>query len=259
MNRHGIAFFAVIGLFVGIHAYTRFVGEDGIRVGDPSSYEGMLRIRENGDWSFVTFQTVQELQENERLRPLGRQKVFDTCVVAKSFKNRLGPIIGQSGSDQIGRAVWVRMTAERYWAASTCIQQLHPSGRPATQIDSQLRIISLEEARPIPCGPLTFMLNRRTCPTTPKIEPARIDEPGSYPAEALKAGAEGVSIIELIVGPENQVLKCDLIQSSGNNDLDAAACSTAAQRPEFLNGGSSEGLASGVRRLSRRIRWELSD
>lgn len=63
-----------------------------------------------------------------------------------------------------------------------------------------------------------------------------------YPASALRARVEGVTLVRLVVGPTGRVQDCSVIASSGNIALDQATCrilrSRARYRPAFDSAGA---------------------
>ena len=81
-------------------------------------------------------------------------------------------------------------------------------------------------------------------PVTPAAAHARLQSLVSardYPAAALRAGAEGVSTIRLVVGMTGRVIACDIAESSGSVALDAAACRIARARALFTAARSPAG------------------
>jgi protein TonB len=51
-----------------------------------------------------------------------------------------------------------------------------------------------------------------------------------YPIAARKAGAEGAVAVRYTVGIDGKVQDCNVIQSSGNADLDATTCRLVQRR-----------------------------
>jgi protein TonB len=47
-----------------------------------------------------------------------------------------------------------------------------------------------------------------------------------YPEAALRAGREGRTVMRLTINTQGRVAGCEIVQSSGSADLDAASCAT---------------------------------
>lgn len=56
----------------------------------------------------------------------------------------------------------------------------------------------------------------------------------NYPPAAIRAGAQGRVVARLTVGTDGRVSGCEVVSSSGNEDLDAATCRTATNRVYFF-------------------------
>lgn len=79
-----------------------------------------------------------------------------------------------------------------------------------------------------------------------------------YPAAALRAGAEGVAAISVLVGIDGRVAACDVTASSGNAALDAATCRTYSRRARFRAALDAAGNPV-VARHADRIRWRIPE
>lgn len=90
----------------------------------------------------------------------------------------------------------------------------------------------------------------------PLNNPAMWAMPMDYPADALRAGAEGLTRFALDVGPDGAVTGCRIIASSGFASLDAATCQVTVARARFSPGKDSAGNA--VRgEYSNAISWQI--
>lgn len=101
-----------------------------------------------------------------------------------------------------------------------------------------------------------------TCPAVGKSQPLKPKgNPGSwvpqsaYPRGPLRDGVEGTVGFTLSVGPDGRPTNCSVTSSSGNGELDAAACSNLMKRakfdPKMENG---QAVASSY---SNRVRWVI--
>ena len=77
-----------------------------------------------------------------------------------------------------------------------------------------------------------------------------------YPAGPLREGVEGVSGIAWQINETGRVENCHVTQSSGNNDLDDAACRLVTRRGRYSPAKDQNGAA--IRSTdSRRVRWQI--
>ncbi len=79
-----------------------------------------------------------------------------------------------------------------------------------------------------------------------------------YPRRALREGAEGVTRVSLSIGTNGRVSDCRVSGSSGNSELDAAACKNVKRRARFrpaTDGDGNETTGS----YSTSIRWQMPD
>lgn len=77
-----------------------------------------------------------------------------------------------------------------------------------------------------------------------------------YPAAAIRANAEGVVGYRLDVDPNGRPTSCSVLESSGNADLDAAACTLLTRRGRFEPARDARGRAISGSYVSR-VRWDL--
>ncbi len=96
----------------------------------------------------------------------------------------------------------------------------------------------------------------RGTPAKPANNRARWVTTSDYPAAALQKRAEGTTGIILTVSPEGRVTKCKVYSSSGNSDLDLAACDAASRRAQFEPARDRNGKAT-VGSYATRIRWQI--
>ncbi|MGV3769904.1 MAG: energy transducer TonB [Sphingobium phenoxybenzoativorans] len=89
-----------------------------------------------------------------------------------------------------------------------------------------------------------------------KGNPASWVSSDDYPASALRAEAEGTSAITWEINEQGRVENCRVTSSSGNADLDEAACKAMTRRGRYTPAVDQNG--SPIRSSqSRRIVWRL--
>ena len=75
-----------------------------------------------------------------------------------------------------------------------------------------------------------------------------------YPSLAYSSGAGGITSTRLTVSPEGRVIRCEITSSSGNADLDAAACTALSARAMFNPARDRSGQpVEGI--YAKRVRW----
>jgi protein TonB len=79
-----------------------------------------------------------------------------------------------------------------------------------------------------------------------------------YPTSALRAQAEGTSILRHLVGTDGRVLRCEVIGSSGNYALDSTACSLIQRRFRYRPARNGAGVPVEQWRIHRQV-WSLPD
>jgi protein TonB len=77
-----------------------------------------------------------------------------------------------------------------------------------------------------------------------------------YPASALRAEAEGTSVIAWDINTQGRVENCHVTQSSGNADLDDAACRAITRRGRYTPATDQSGAPMRTQK-SRRITWKM--
>jgi hypothetical protein len=255
----GLIFYGVFGALLLVLIGFPFLFPRGIPVGGPASEEGLLTVGEGG-WDRAHFEPRMLLIENEALRRQGRYKSnVNSCIDPGALRPLLDRALGEARKDRGTRGLWVKLTATTHWGSTPCIQSIRTSTRRGRQYGSYYRIVSVQSVQPLGCGSLSFVINKRRCPAPPQPpKPLHIDDPASYPAEALSRAAEGRVTIEALIGPKEELLECKPVTTSGDVALDRSACEVfAANIRHYAGRGSTAGLASGVRRIRTRIRFEL--
>ncbi len=102
---------------------------------------------------------------------------------------------------------------------------------------------------------------------SPSFAPRRaapIGNPGSwistddYPAGPLRNGIEGTAGYRLVIGSDGRVTACELTRSSGNAQLDAAACRYLTNRARFAPATDGTGAAI-VGTYTGTVAWQIPD
>jgi protein TonB len=75
-----------------------------------------------------------------------------------------------------------------------------------------------------------------------------------YPSRALRENAQGVTAFRLTVGTDGKVSGCTVTSSSGNAELDAAACTYASRRARFTPAKDGDGQPT-TGSYSKSVRW----
>jgi periplasmic protein TonB len=100
---------------------------------------------------------------------------------------------------------------------------------------------------PPPAGP--------TSGAQPKGNPGNWANTDDYPSRALQQEREGTTGFRVTVGTDGRVIDCQITQSSGHPDLDAATCTNVKRRarfsPALQNGQPVQGS------YSNRVRWQI--
>jgi len=90
----------------------------------------------------------------------------------------------------------------------------------------------------------------------PKGNPANWVTTEDYPSRAQREGAQGTTGFRLSVGTDGRVTGCEINQSSGNSELDAATCTYASRRARFAPATDGEcKISSGS--YSNKVRWVI--
>ena len=89
-------------------------------------------------------------------------------------------------------------------------------------------------------------------------DPARWITNDDYPPSALRQEAEGTTAISWEISTTGRIENCTVTSSSGNSDLDRAACSALTRRGRYTPATDQDG--NPIRsKSSRRVRWQIPD
>ncbi len=256
----GVILIGLAVLFIAAPFLLRML-PSGIPTGGAILEEGLLTVGD-GQWETAKFDSVDELAENEALRSQGRFIEHLGCIdVPKSLRAELDRALAKAPvGDGGGRGAWVKIVTTRHFGANACIEQLnqHRSRRNRISAANYRRVEAVQAAAPIACDPFLYTILMRRCPAPPPPPKQLHLGEQSYPEDAARRGAEGKVGIVAIMGPKNELLDCKVSQSSGDAALDGAACGVFRDNAgTFAGRGSSEGLASGVRRIKTTISFEM--
>ncbi|QJQ32445.1 TonB family protein [Sphingomonas lacunae] len=134
------------------------------------------------------------------------------------------------------------------------------SSRSCVEQRIDARIADLTRPAPVAAPPPAAILEPaivdRSREAAPRGNPARWVSTSDYPASALRAGTEGTTHINLTIGPEGRVTRCDITQSSGDAALDGAACAALQRRARFTPALDRDGNPS-TGSYTTRIRWQI--
>jgi protein TonB len=80
--------------------------------------------------------------------------------------------------------------------------------------------------------------------------------PDDYPSRPLREGVQGVTGFRVTIGTNGRVTACEITNSSGNAELDAATCKLVTSRARFNPAKDGEGqLTTGY--YSNRVKWQI--
>lgn len=86
--------------------------------------------------------------------------------------------------------------------------------------------------------------------------PAGLFDPSAYPPEAIKAGEQGRTVVNIAVGARAMATGCTTITSSGSTSLDARTCAIAMTSLHFAAARDSRGRAV-AGNVTFKVRWVL--
>lgn len=89
-----------------------------------------------------------------------------------------------------------------------------------------------------------------------QLRAGEIDNDHDYPHEARRAGASGAVAVFYVVGANGRVTACDIVESSGNAELDSATCRLVQTRYRFEPARDPSGLPRETIRHFRIV-WRL--
>jgi len=77
-----------------------------------------------------------------------------------------------------------------------------------------------------------------------------------YPADALRAGVEGIVAIHFTIGVDGRISRCDIVASSGSPQLDKTSCGVLMRRALYWPARNADGqpVPSDGR---RKVRWQI--
>ena len=233
---------------------------NGFRWEGPRTHEGVVTVPE-GDWERAIWTSAEALREDAAVAAEGGRNgvnAMRTCVAAPPEARQAIEQALRGGDPASAGSLWVRTVAERRIGEWPCLATAHK-----VKIGEQLRIQRIVEARPLGCDLLVFQRNGLRCPVpTPPPGPVGLDDQGNsfYPAAAVAAEAEGTTIVRLLVSGSDGVLSCEVVESSGNTDLDGATCAMLRKRPQMIRKkGKTHGMARGVREVTQTVVWKLEN
>ena len=88
-----------------------------------------------------------------------------------------------------------------------------------------------------------------------KGNPSNWANTNDYPSRALQQEREGTTAFRVTVGTDGRVIDCQITQSSGHPDLDAATCTNVKRRARFEPALQDGTKVSGS--YSNRVRWQI--
>jgi len=255
--RRILPFFVLIPVLLFFWLGFGAVFPNGFRREEPREHEGMLSIpdnrRDKARWS-----SAETMREDAATAGQGYARVTNTCVAASPEVWRAIEQARRSAASKNahGTALWVRMIAETRFGEWPCLAR----GRGKHPLGMQVRIHRILSVKPLGCDPLVFERNGLHCPLVVSPESLKLDDADGtyYPAAARHAGAEGSTKVRLLVAGAGEVLSCEVVQSSGNADLDNGTCPMLRANPELIGKkGRTKGLATGVREVTQKVTWRL--
>lgn len=259
-NRIGrrILAWLIVGPVLAIFAlaFAIAISPDGIPWQGARTHRGLLFVPD-GDPARAVWTSIDTLRAEAAGPPSGW--TFGTRLCA-NVPAEAGQALRETQRDRYGdRSVWVEAIAETRIGVWKCLQAPHRTRRRQTGLT--LRIRRVLAVRPLGCERDLFIASGLKCPVRPKIEPLRLDDSGGdyYPLAARRAGAEGTTGVRLLVAGAGEVLSCEVVQSSGNADLDNGACPMLRANPDLIGKkGRTKGLATGVREVTQKVTWKLA-
>lgn len=87
-------------------------------------------------------------------------------------------------------------------------------------------------------------------------DPASWIKAEDYPADALRAGEQGISHVRWDVTTDGTAENCTIVESSGSPDLDQAACTAILNRARYTPAFDKQGRPTRDT-ADRRVRWQI--
>ncbi|HEY0027088.1 MAG TPA: TonB family protein [Allosphingosinicella sp.] len=254
-----ILWWLTVGPVLAIVALALAIGTilpDGVPWQGARTHRGLLLVPD-GDPTRAIWTSMEKLRADATGPPAGWTFGERVCVNVPAETEQA---LRQSPRDRYGdRSIWVEAIAETRVGAWSCLQPPHRGRR--REVGMTLRIRRVLAVKPLGCARDLFIASGLKCPVRPKAEPLRLDDSGGdyYPLAARRAGAEGTTGVRLLVAGAGEVLSCEVVQSSGNADLDNGTCPMLRANPGLIaKKGRTKGLATGVREVTQKVTWKLS-
>jgi TonB family protein len=118
-------------------------------------------------------------------------------------------------------------------------------------------VVMADATCPDPNAVSSQVVNRGQ-PAKPNGNPGNWVPSSSYPRDALRFGIEGTVGFILDVGADGKPSQCTVINSSGHDSLDWAACENLMRRAQFTALTNEKGEAE-PSRYSNRVRWTIPE
>lgn len=151
------------------------------------------------------------------------------------------------------------LLAMLFWGALGDADQ-SSGGRRVDTIDDARAVLETPIASPPPLPPPAPIA------PPPPLKPSQVVSPrgnpgnwvitDDYPTRALRESREGTTGFEVTVGVDGRVTACEIIESSGSPDLDAATCDLVTRRARF-NPATDRRANPIVGSYSNRVRWVI--
>lgn len=93
-------------------------------------------------------------------------------------------------------------------------------------------------------------------PMMPATDPASWATNDDYPPAAMRDEREGTTVFRLRIAPDGLPTHCEILSSSGHDDLDTTTCELIMARARFTPGRDESGKPTGGT-YSNRIRWQI--
>ncbi|MFM5930173.1 MAG: TonB family protein [Novosphingobium sp.] len=95
-------------------------------------------------------------------------------------------------------------------------------------------------------------------PVYPKGNPGNWVTTNDYPTRALREERQGTTRFRVTVGTDGRVSDCEILQSSGSNDLDSATCLLIWRRARFQPAQDAKGNPA-IGYYSNAVRWVIPE
>jgi TonB family protein len=146
-----------------------------------------------------------------------------------------------------GNAVLDHASCQLVQSRFAFLPAIGADGRPTEETRTQSIAWRMPSDPPPPPPPIG--------PDVPQSEIGRVmlDD---YPPAAMRAGVEGIVVVGFVISTLGRPESCEVIQSSGNADLDSASCAMVTNRFRFRPAIGPDGRATTETR-TQRIVWQL--